>query len=98
MEEQRQMDYNRRFNARTGALVGLVGGLLASGVALIAEPELRQMPLEDIIIGTGLATVGTTAATSAAGYINQRVILPVMDYISRVTNRYFYGDNSSGQK
>ena len=83
--EQRDRGYSlsSRLNAKNGFIVGSAGGLLIAGISLLVEPELNQMPLEDILVGSALGVSSITFAMSATGYINQKVIEPVRHYLNK---------------
>lgn len=79
-----------KFNAKNGAKIGLTLGSIGMGVAFAVKPELRDLPLEDLVSGTTLVIATITTEMAIAGYLtekcNKYVISPLLKYLSN--NKY----------
>ena len=81
--ERTDEKFNRSIKYEKGAVIGFLYGLSCSAIVSATSPETKQASLEDIAMASLLFSTGSGMAFSVAGYVNQRVILPLRNYIDK---------------
>jgi len=67
-----------RFNAKSGFLIGTAIGTFVSIVAA-NDPQFKDMPLEQMVLLSGVCTGYFATGMSAIGYVHQKVLNPLLD-------------------
>ena len=77
------------YNAKTGAYFGAALGLTVS-IIVAQEPEHKQMPLEQMMLVSGIFIAKTAAIFSGVGWLNKKYVSPLMDYLGKKMESKIY--------
>ena len=76
------------FNPRDGAILGVGVGLTSVALSLIFDPEIRKLPLEEIVSGSATIVALTTTMGTGLGYVNKKILRPLYDIVKGNTHSY----------